>query len=133
MRRYLLIGAGGAAGAILRFLIRGIAFDHYFSFIPLGTLAINAAGCFFIAFVIHYASAKIEFHKDWMLGITVGLIGAFTTFSTLCKEAADLMIDGIYFFAFLYILLSVFLGFGCAVLGIAMASKLIRCGRRGEA
>lgn len=132
MRKYLFIGAGGAAGAILRFLIRGMEIGSFYCDIPLKTLAVNIAGCFFIAFVIQYAAVRTGFHKDWMLGITVGLIGAFTTFSTLCKEAADLIISGRYFSAILYILLSVVLGFGCALLGIAAASKLTRAGGRDE-
>ena len=132
MRKYIPIGAGGAAGAILRFLIRGAASGPFYSALPLNTLAVNIAGCFFVALVIRYASARAGFSRDWLLGISVGLIGAFTTFSTMCKETIDLLSGGQTFSAIAYVLLSAALGSVSVMAGIAAAAKITSTGGREQ-
>ena len=55
--------------------------------------------------------------KKYVLFGKGGFLGAFTTFSTMCKETVQLMSSGLHILAFLYILLSILLGLGAAWLG----------------
>lgn len=125
MRKYLYIGVGGAIGAVLRYMIEGIHLDHYQEVVPLNTLIINVIGCFILAVILTISIEILELNPDLRLGIATGLIGAFTTFSTLCKETAELLFRGYYFSAISYVAISVFLGFMATYFGIIIAKEVI--------
>lgn len=124
MRKYICIGCGGFIGAILRYLIKGIKISGYHENIPLNTLLINVSGAFIMALILTAALELWALNSDIRLGITTGFLGAFTTFSTLCKEIAGLLYQGDYFSAISYLTLSTVLGLGAAYLGIAAAREI---------
>ena len=121
MLKYLYIGAGGAVGAILRYAIKEIKIGQNAVRIPADTLFINVFGCFLLAFIFTVALETLAFGSDLRLGLTTGLLGAFTTFSTLCKETAILITQGFYISAVFYVLLSIFLAFFAVYAGTALA------------
>jgi len=123
MKKYLLIGTGGALGAILRFVIKSINIHGYKGTIPLNTLIINLTGAFVLALISTIALEIIKFDDDIRLGITTGFIGAYTTFSTMCKETIGLINKELYFSAILYIALSTILGLCFAYFGVITARK----------
>ena len=124
LRKYIYIGCGGFAGAILRYLIKQIHIQNYRENIPLNTLLINISGAFVLALVLTIAFEVWEFDPDIRLGITTGFMGAFTTFSTMCKETVELMHSGYYFSAISYITISTMLGLGLTYFGIVLAHKI---------
>lgn len=130
MRKYVLIGLGGIFGAILRYLIKGVHIYHYHENVPLNTLMINVAGSFTLALVLTVAFEVWEFDANVRLGIATGFLGAFTTFSTLCRETAELICQGDYFSAVTYVTVSVMLGIAAVYFGIVLAreavSKLVK-------
>ncbi|MPN30267.1 putative fluoride ion transporter CrcB [bioreactor metagenome] len=67
-----------------------------------------------------------EFDPDIKLGLTVGFLGAFTTFSALCRETVDLLGRGDYFFALAYMILSVVLGLLGAYAGISLIRGMFK-------
>jgi len=91
--------------------------------VPLNTLTINIAGSFILAFILTFALEVREVNPDIRLGLTMGFLGAFTTFSALCKETVGLLQNGDYFFAISYITISIILGLGLAYVGIVLARK----------
>lgn len=123
MKKYVFIGCGGFLGAILRYLVKGIQIYHYQENIPLNTLFINISGTFLLAVIMATAAEIWEFDPDIRLGLTTGLIGAYTTFSTLCKETAGLLQNGDYFSAISYLTVSTVLGLGMAYFGIVLARE----------
>jgi CrcB protein len=123
MKKYIYISFGGIAGAILRYLIRSISVDRYPGDIPFNTLVINLSGCFLLAFVLTGAKDVLKINADLKLGIATGFAGAYTTFSTLCKEVVTLIAGKHYVSAGLYVILSVMLGIGCVYTGIKLAEK----------
>ena len=125
MRKYILIGLGGFFGAILRYLIKEIHIYHYHENVPLNTFLINIAGSFILALVLTVAFEVWEFDANIRLGIATGFLGAFTTFSTLCKETAELIYQGDYFSAVTYITVSVMLGIAAVYFGIVLAREAV--------
>jgi CrcB protein len=81
----LLVGIGGAAGSILRYLVSVAAHSALGAGFPWGTLAVNALGS---AAIGALASLGLG-HNQWLLLVT-GLLGGFTTFSAFSLEAAQL-------------------------------------------
>ena len=101
----------------------GIAFRHLLPAhpFPWGTFTVNVAGCFLIG--LFYAWADRFGLPDHMrLLLTAGLCGGFTTFSTFCYEGIGLLKGGSYCLFFLYVVLSLLLGW-IAVAGGAALGK----------
>ncbi|MGB8453419.1 MAG: fluoride efflux transporter CrcB [Anaerocolumna sp.] len=125
MRKYILISIGGFIGAILRYVVRSVPIGHYNGRLPLNTLIINVTGSFVLALVLTAAYAAIKLKADIRLGIATGLIGAYTTFSTLCKETESLLSKGDYFTAISYVTISALLGVGAVYLGTVLGKKIV--------
>lgn len=123
MKKYVMIAIGGFLGAILRMLIKNIQISDIIIKFPLQTLFINVIGSFLLAFVFAAALRRKKFDPDIKLGITTGFLGAFTTFSTLCKDTIKLIDGGSYDIAVLYLLLSIILGLTATYLGAVSVWK----------
>ena len=115
---------GSSIGTILRYLIKDMQIYNYYGNIPINTLIINISGALIMALILTFAFEVWEFNSKIRIGITIGLLGSFTTFSTLCKETVGLINNGEYFLAITYISLTVILGLGVAYLGTLFAYKL---------
>ena len=112
---YLLIGAGAFFGAISRFLLSSFLAKIAFLGYPLGTLAVNFIGCFFIGIFL-----AINFSNKDLISplIIIGFLGSFTTFSAFTKEVLLFSTsNGIFMAYFLALiitsicLLSTFIGY----------------------
>jgi CrcB protein len=125
MRKYIYIGIGGFLGAILRFLTKSIPIYNYHENVPLNTLFINATGCFILALVLTVAFEIWKFDAELRLGIGTGFLGAYTTFSTLCRETSELLFKGYYFSAVSYITISVVLGLAAVYFGVILAREVV--------
>lgn len=125
MKKCLYIGLFGFFGAILRYFIKNISIYHYREVVPLNTIIINVTGSFVIALVFTLAFEVIEIKDEIRLGITTGFLGAYTTFSTLCKDAFNLINNGFYFSALSYITVSTILGLCGVYFGIVVAREYI--------
>jgi len=121
---------GGMLGAVLRFTIKNIHILNVQESFPLNTLLTNITGSFILALFLTVAFEVSDFDADIRLGIATGFLGAYTTFSTLCKEIVVLIISGKTFLAIIYMILSVTLGLAAAYFGNVLArvtiSKLVR-------
>lgn len=126
MRRYVLIGIGGFAGAVLRYTLKNWEVLHISSQFYMNIMIINIAGCFILAFFLRLAFDIWEMDSNLRLGIATGFIGAFTTFSTLCREAVSLVFNANVPFFFMYLFLSVAGGLAAVYLGDMAAKKVIR-------
>lgn len=117
------IGLGGGFGSLLRWWIGRLVGERYHGSFPLGTFLINVSG----AFVIGYLS--VLFSIDWRdrygsalnAGILTGILGGYTTFSSMQLDAAKLADKGQGRQAVIYLVLSVVSGLLAAWLGAALA------------
>lgn len=126
MKRYAFICIGGALGAILRFILKNIDIYGSYGNFPVNTLLINVTGSFLLAFILAAAEEVAGIDRDIRLGVTVGFLGAYTTFSTICGETVILFTSGHIPTGMIYITLSVILGMIAAYSGVLLAQKVVR-------
>ncbi len=116
----LLVGLGGFAGSILRYLVGLIPLKKYTNF-PVNTLIINVAGAFLIGLVVAVFSKNVNLDSRLLLMLKVGICGGFTTFSSFALESLDLFKAGHWVMALLYIVLSAVLGIAAVYCGELLA------------
>ncbi|MGH9736873.1 MAG: fluoride efflux transporter CrcB [Candidatus Acidiferrales bacterium] len=91
---------------------------------PTGTLVVNLVGCFLLGGIAEYALAHLTIPLEWRIGITVGFVGAFTTFSTFTWETARLLQDGEWLRGSVYVLVSIIGGLACVFIGMRLAERI---------
>jgi len=106
MNKIIILLAGGAIGALLRYLIAESVPNTTF---PWSVLLINALGCYFIG-LFWQASEITHFSSDMKIFIFIGLFGAFTTFSAYALETVELVRTGQSFLALLNFMLNNLIG-----------------------
>lgn len=118
-----LVFLGGGLGSLLRYLIV-LLIKPYNPDFPLGTLAVNLAGCLLIGLLagILHASPLGRSSNTWLL-LAVGLLGGFTTFSSFAIETADLIREQRWGTAIAYVLISNLLGVVLALGGWAITNQ----------
>ena len=127
MTKYFLIALGGAAGAILRYIVSGYVqrWTNSVEF-PYGTLVVNLAGCLTIGVLSYLADARGVFTAESRAFVFVGLLGAFTTFSTFGNETMALFRDGENALALFNLGAHLVLGLGAVWGGRALTSLIVR-------
>jgi fluoride exporter len=116
-----MIGAGGAAGAVCRYLFGMLPLKPQNGF-PVNTLLINIFGSFCIGIITALAGKNGRLDPKIMLFLKVGFCGGFTTFSTFSLETFGLLQAGNYIPAALYMALS----FVLCIAGTAGGMALIQ-------
>lgn len=117
---FLLVGLGGASGAVLRYLISLIPYKGDF---PLLTLITNLLGAVIIGFISGIAEKKLS--DNAVLFLKTGLCGGFTTFSTFSLEAYKLFELNHTFLAVIYSILSVALCIAGVFAGTLFAKRFV--------
>ncbi|HSH76424.1 MAG TPA: fluoride efflux transporter CrcB [Longimicrobiales bacterium] len=121
----LVVGLGGAAGAVSRYLTSGWVQGLSGSFFPWGTFAVNVCGSLALGFVMVWLQSIVTSPELREL-VTIGFLGSFTTFSTFSYEALALLRDREWWQAGGYTIGSVFVGLLAVALGAAVAAALTR-------
>ena len=85
---------GGAIGALLRFMVANGVYQWLGRGVPYGTLVVNVFGSFFIGFLTLYFMERELLTSVLARGLIVGVLGAFTTFSTFSLDTFDLIQQG---------------------------------------
>ena len=93
---WLVIGLGGGAGAVARFLVARQMGHWLGDYLPYGTLTVNAIGSWMLGFLSVYLMDRPEISPLVRLGLAVGFLGAFTTFSTFSYESVMLLQEGAF-------------------------------------
>ena len=124
MARVLAIAAGGAVGAVLRYWVSSGTHALLGRGFPYGTLVVNVLGSFAIGFLFVLFLERMTLSGEWRAGILVGVLGAFTTFSTFSIETLNLLEDGAHLKASLNVVLSVALCLAGAWFGLLLGRTL---------
>jgi CrcB protein len=123
MLKLILIFVGSGLGGILRYAVQGLVQQLAAVSFPLGTLAVNVAGCFIIGVLAAVFSGPILIREEYRIGLTVGIIGGFTTFSTFGLETFNLANAGQVRLALANVLASCVLGFVAVWIGYRIAER----------
>lgn len=124
MTRLLIIGCGGFLGATARYGLTLWIQGRTDSEVPYGTMAVNVLGCFLLGLLMAFLSTRPDHNEHWSLFLRVGLLGAFTTFSTLSFETVELLTRGEYRAGLLSLFGNLLLG-GVAVVAGAFAGRAL--------
>jgi len=114
---------GGALGTLARYGLSEFTHRILGRNLPMGTLAVNLLGCFFVGFLSIYIENRLPLNAHIRLMAMVGFCGAFTTFSTFMMESVGLAKNGQLQHALGYILLSVVAGLLLFILGVAVGNR----------
>jgi len=123
--KLVIIGAGGFTGAVLRFLVSSWVQARSGSILfPYGTMAVNMIGCLIIGFLTYLVETRSLFSMETRSFVLIGLLGAFTTFSTFGNETLGLIRDSRIDLAAFNACFQVVVGVGMVWLGRIIASTL---------
>lgn len=120
LTKILLVGLGGGAGSILRFLTSAYINRWNITTFPLGTFLVNVMGCLIIGFLLGVTGKA--FNEDIKLLLVTGFCGGYTTFSTFSSENLFLLQNGNYLMLVIYILASIIIGLLAVWFGVFLAS-----------
>jgi CrcB protein len=93
MQQVLFIALGGSLGAVARYGVSSYVLTAVSEIFPWGTLIVNLSGSFLMGVVIELFEHTIVPPNLRSL-ITIGFLGAYTTFSTYSMETVNLLRDG---------------------------------------
>lgn len=123
LTKIISVAIGGAFGAVARYLINISPLQKLFQRSPFPTFFINILGSFLIGVLLILLTDKFAVGENLRLALIVGFLGAFTTFSTFEAEIWVLIEENQFLTAFLYLFLSVVVGFIGIAFGIWLARK----------
>jgi CrcB protein len=118
-RILLVTAAGGALGALSLFGLSAWVSRLLPTTFPWGTFVVNVLGCLFLGVVLRWTEGLAA--PLWRTFLTVGVAGAFTTFSTFSHENLLMLQQREYGRAALYTGGSAVLGIAALMLGLALA------------
>ncbi len=118
------VAGGGACGAVTRYALSAWLIRRF----PVGTLAVNLAGCLLIGLVV--GSLR---HQDWLSPaarhfLVMGFLGSLTTFSTFGYQSVQLFVDGDVGLAGLNVIANVCVGFAAVAAGLWLGGWLMPAG-----
>ena len=126
LKQCMAIGVGGFIGALSRYGVARVVQGWVDTTFPLGTLVVNVTGCFVLGFFMTLMGERAS--ETVRLGVAVGFVGAYTTFSTLMYDSSALMGRGEVYKAGLNLVISLVVGFAAVRLG-AVCGKMCGGGR----
>ncbi|MCG6961960.1 MAG: fluoride efflux transporter CrcB [Acidobacteria bacterium] len=120
--RLVAVALGGAVGAVARYALSGwVSAATRSSPFPYGTLSVNVAGAALLGLVMGATTAgRLMISPSWRAFLTIGLLGAFTTFSTFGYETVQAARLGDFRVAFANLAVSLVLGLGACWIGLKL-------------
>lgn len=124
MRTAALIGGAGALGSLARYGLDGAVSRRFPGAFPLGTFVVNVVGALLLGLLFTVFVERMTVGPALRSAVTIGFLGAFTTFSTFTLETLRLVEDGAWGLAAANVIASVVLGLAAAYGGIALGRAL---------
>lgn len=120
----LAIALGGAIGAVLRFIVSKYIQTKAGLEFPIGTLFVNLTSAFAIGLAFALLVEKLDISPNLRALLITGMLGGYSTYSTLFYEAFYLLINGEFVKFALYLFLSNLLGLIFVALGYGFGKLL---------
>lgn len=126
MDKLLLVAAGGAIGAVARYLAGAQALRLFGSGWPFGTLTVNILGGLAMGALAAWLALRGGGDQErWRLLLGVGVLGGFTTFSAFSLEVALMIERREWTSAFVYSTLSVVASVAALFAGLLLVRRLV--------
>lgn len=125
MKQLLMVAAGGAAGATARYLVYVLAGQFLGTGFPFGTLIVNIVGSFIMGVLVEGMALAWTIGEQMRLFLAVGVLGAFTTFSTFSLDVGLLYERGRIALIALYVSVSVIGSIGALFLGMYLIRRAL--------
>jgi fluoride exporter len=123
MLKWAMIAVGGACGSLMRYAMQGWVQRLSGSTFPVGTLAVNTTACFVIGLLSGFFAGPQLIREEYRIGLTVGVLGGYSTFSTFGLESFNMANDSEYGWALLNMIVSCAAGFAAVWLGYRIAER----------
>jgi len=120
--RIILLIVFGAAGTLARYGLDGWIQNRVGPAFPAGTLIVNVLGCFLLGVIGQFGLTHLVLPPDWRIGLTTGMMGAFTTFSTFGWESVRMLETGEWARAGVYVGASLLGGLAAMMLGMRLGN-----------
>lgn len=120
----LYISVFGGLGCLSRYLVSGWVYTVAGRSLPYGTLAVNVIGSLLLGLIMEGSLRSALLSPDLRVGLTVGFMGGFTTFSTFSYETVRLLEEGSYLQAGGNVLLNIVICLAFAAIGIFLARQI---------
>ncbi|MGB5261240.1 MAG: fluoride efflux transporter CrcB [Gammaproteobacteria bacterium] len=124
MTKLLAIAAGGAIGALLRYWTSVAVHARLGTGFPYGTLAVNVIGSLLMGFLYIWLIDRMAVGPAMRAFLFIGVLGAFTTFSTFSMETVNLLESGQAGRAMLNVVISVLVCISAAAVGVLAARQI---------
>ncbi len=118
-----MVMLGAAAGGLGRYAITTAITEEFGGNFPLGTFLVNLSGSFLIGLVMTLITERWIVHPNWRLLLVVGVLGGYTTFSSLEFETIQAVRRGLPWVSLLNAFGSLILGYVAVWFGMAVASR----------
>ncbi len=122
--RALWVGVAGFFGAVSRYWVDGVVSRATGGSFPWGTWVVNVSGCFIVGLLTTVLTERFLPHPAVRMAITVGFVGAYTTFSTFAYESVRLGQNGALGLAAVNVVSSIVVGFAATWAGIVLGRAL---------
>ena len=120
----LALALGGALGAVSRYGVGQLLTASGVAHLHVATSSVNVVGAFFMGFLF-VAFQRLEAPEVLRMGLAVGFLGAFTTFSAFSLELLSDIQEGHLVRAALYASLSVLICLISCMLGFSFARSIV--------
>lgn len=121
MRAIILVGIGGGAGSILRYLTSVVITKYFQAIFPWATFTANILGCLLTGMLLGLIERQQAAGPDLKFLFITGFCGGYTTFSAFASENINLFQSGNSLTAFFYIAASVLTGLFAVWLGLTLS------------
>lgn len=122
---YLIVALGSAVGGALRHGVNVASARLLGTGWPYGTFTVNVVGSFAIGAIVAYFALRGHGASAWLLFLTTGVLGGFTTFSTFSLDVVLLYERGHAGLATLYVAGSVIVSVAAAFLALTLVRRLL--------
>jgi CrcB protein len=125
MRELVVVAVGGALGAVSRYVVYVLAGLLLGTGFPYGTLIVNIVGSFVMGVLVEGMALAWTIPEQARLFLIVGILGAFTTFSTFSLDVAVLYERGRLELTAFYIMASVVCSVGALFAGLYVVRRVL--------
>ena len=126
MKTVMAIALGGALGAVARHFISHWSVVALGNGFPWGTLTVNVVGCFALGVVVEVMALVWSPAAEWRAFLTVGVLGALTTFSAFALDISILHERGEMLQAILYVTVSVAGSIAATLAGMSLTRAVLQ-------